>query len=883
MAQENLFTDISENLDKGPVICLGKTFHSEEERREYFRNELRIKLPELKEIEGFPIGEDEDIINLSDPPYYTACPNPWLNDFIEEWEKEKEKIKGRNPDFHVDEPYASDVSVGKNNPIYMAHSYHTKVPHPAIMRYILHYTEPGDVIYDGFAGTGMTGVAAAMCEMPDEELKYAIEQEFKSNGIKKPIWGKRRAICGDLSPIASFISYNYNTPQDAHLLSIRANELIDKVSKECAWLFETKHSNGKSGYINYTVWSEVFLCPNCTNEIVYWDVAADKIKGKMKEEFLCPTCKSNLNKQSLDKCIVTVVDFGTNEVITKIKSIPALINYTFQGKRYEKQPDQFDFELVDKIDSMKLPNWFPVDLIMNKGEAWGDTWRAGIHYGTTRVHHFYTKRNLWAASCIWAELGLKEKWNATNFLSRNLLRCNRYVLKPRSPEGEVNGPMSGTLYIPSESVEQNAISLFQSKLVKYGWKTDGNLVETSSATDLSNLASESIDYIFTDPPFGDNIMYSELNFINESWIKVKTCNTDEAIQNDSQGKTELDYGILMSKAFLEYYRVLKPGKWMTVEFSNTRSAIWTAIQNAIQKVGFVIANVSALDKKHGGIKAMTYTTSVKQDLVISCYKPSARFAKDIKLTEEDVLVWDFVLEHFNHLPVHLLKNNSTNAIIERSPKIIYDRLIAFYFMRGLQVPIDARDFQEGLKQKFVERDGMFFTAEQVIEYDTKKAKAPKFIQMSLLVTSESEGIEWLKNELKQPQTASDLYPKWMKAISSIRKSDILPELKDILNESFIQEKDGKWRTPDPNEAKDREALRTKVLLKEFTGYVTAINQPKAKKLKEVRVEALRAGFKNRWEQKDFKTIVTLGDKIPQNILLEDEQLLMYYDIAKDRE
>ena len=110
----------------------------------------------------------------------------------------------------------------------------------------------------------------------------------------------------------------------------------------------------------------------------------------------------------------------------------------------------------------------------------------------------------------------------------------------------------------------------------------------------------------------------------------------------------------------------------------------------------------------------------------------------------------------------------------------------------------------------------------------------------------------------------------------------LPELQDILNESFIQEADGKWRTPDPNEAKDREALRSKVLLKEFTGYVTAINQPKAKKIKEVRVEALRTGFKNSWEQKDFKTIVTLGDMIPQNILLEDEQLLMYYDIAKDR-
>jgi hypothetical protein len=158
------------------------------------------------------------------------------------------------------------------------------------------------------------------------------------------------------------------------------------------------------------------------------------------------------------------------------------------------------------------------------------------------------------------------------------------------------------------------------------------------------------------------------------------------------------------------------------------------------------------------------------------------------------------------------------------------------------------------------------------------------VQLSLIVTNESDAIEWLKERLrKEAQKYQDIMPDFRIATQSLRKGDTLPELQDILNESFIQETDGKWRTPDPNEAKDREALRTKVLLKEFTGYVTAINQPKAKKLKEVRVEALRAGFKNSWEQKDFKTIVTLGDKIPQNILLEDEQLLMYYDIAKDRE
>lgn len=194
------------------IICLGKEFASEEERREHFRNELRTYLPELKKIEGFPIGEDEDIINLSDPPYYTACPNPWLNDFIEKWEKEKEHIPGRKKDFHVDEPYASDVSEGKTNQIYAAHSYHTKVPHPAIMRYILHYTEPGDIVLDGFAGTGMTAVAAISCENPDTETKYKIETEWKNIFDSAPVWGARRSIVGDLAPVASFISYNYSNP-----------------------------------------------------------------------------------------------------------------------------------------------------------------------------------------------------------------------------------------------------------------------------------------------------------------------------------------------------------------------------------------------------------------------------------------------------------------------------------------------------------------------------------------------------------------------------------------------------------------------------------------------------------------------------------------------
>ncbi|WP_328984036.1 hypothetical protein [Thiorhodovibrio winogradskyi] len=75
----------------GPVTCLGMTFENDEARRAHFTEELRKKLqdPEFRKIEGFPHSHDEDILSLSDPPYYTACPNPWIDDFIAEWEKEK--------------------------------------------------------------------------------------------------------------------------------------------------------------------------------------------------------------------------------------------------------------------------------------------------------------------------------------------------------------------------------------------------------------------------------------------------------------------------------------------------------------------------------------------------------------------------------------------------------------------------------------------------------------------------------------------------------------------------------------------------------------------------------------------------------------------------
>ena len=123
-----------------------------------------LKDPAFRNIEGFPIGEDEDILARSDPPYYTACPNPFIAEFIGQYGHPYDP----NSDSYHCEPFAADVSEGKTDPIDTAHPYHTKVPHKAVMRYILHFTKPGDIVLDGFSGTGMTAVAAHCCKDAEE-------------------------------------------------------------------------------------------------------------------------------------------------------------------------------------------------------------------------------------------------------------------------------------------------------------------------------------------------------------------------------------------------------------------------------------------------------------------------------------------------------------------------------------------------------------------------------------------------------------------------------------------------------------------------------------------------------------------------------------------
>jgi hypothetical protein len=452
------------------------------------------------------------------------------------------------------------------------------------------------------------------------------------------------------------------------------------------------------------------------------------------------------------------------------------------------------------------------------------------------------------------------------------------------------GIVTGTLYIPALNQENNICNLLSTKaemIYKAAVRYSGNncIVSTNSSTN-EPIPDNSIDYIFTDPPFGANINYSELSFLWEAWLGVVTNNTPEAICNTTQNKGLVEYQDLMTRCFAEFHRILKPNHWMTVEFHNSQNAVWNSIQEGLQRAGFIIADVRTLDKKQGSFKQVTTTSAVKQDLVISAYKPKESFCKEFVLhAGSEETVWDFVRQHLSNVPVIVDsdRNGKLDVVSERQAFLLFDRMVAFHIMNGIAVPIDATEFYRGLDEKFLKRDNMYFLPNQVNEYDMARAtREIESIQFSLFVSDEKTAIAWLYQQLDAnagagPQTYQELMPKFMQELKAVDKREKMPELMTILEENFLKDEKGRWYIPDLTKSGDIAKLREKNLLKEFQQYMESKG-----KLKVFRSEAIRAGFAMLWKEKNYASIVAMAERLPEETIQEDPNLLMYYDISLSR-
>jgi len=872
--------DVSFGDDESkPVECLGITFPNDAARRAHFTEILREKLkdPEFRKIEGFPVGEDEDILALSDPPYYTACPNPFIGDFIANVNKPNNKHSSTSLNSL---PFASDVSVGRYAPEALAHSYHTKVPARAIVRYILHYTTPGDIVLDPFCGTGMTALAAQMCDGTASGIKDEIAPD-----VPNAEWGRRYAIASDLAPAASFIAANYIHTPCVNNLEALCDTAIDNVKMNSGWMFRTSVETATGtleAEIDHAVWSDVFICSNCGHDLVIWDLAVDA-EGKIdKSEIICPQCGSHNKTNKTARKYASVWDATLNSTVRMPASSPVSLSYSRSGGRGKKEPDSRDLALLERIRQLLPHDAAPSYKVMFKDGSWGDTYRSGYCTGTTHIHQFYRPRTVYALSVLRNHvLHPHVKWGPAMLLTATAMKLTRMMRYMSDGIGRIQ---NGVIYFPSLSKETNPshlLTIAKGQLLRLADSVNTDLsytsISTNSATSLSEVPSNCIDYIFTDPPFGSNLQYSELNFIWEAWLKVFTNNSSEAVVNKSQHKTLVDYFHLMRSAFCECFRVLKPGKWITVEFHNSQNSVWNSIQEAIYNAGFVIADVRILDKKQGAFNQVVAASAVKKDLVISAYKPDVTLVERFKSDAGcEPGVWGFISSHLQKLPVFVSKNNRVEIISERNNFLLFDRMVAFHVQRGFPVPISASQFYAGLRQKYPEREGMYFLPEQVSEYDRQRIDVQDVEQLKLFVSDEKSAIQWVRALLSQDaRSFKELQPIYMKEAQQVWEKHEKPlELMTILEQNFVEDSKGDWCVPDPKNESHLEQIRHRALMKEFQQYLEAKG-----KLKIVRTEALRAGFKECWQKKDYTTIVRMAKRIPDVVIQEDQALLMYFDNA----
>lgn len=490
----------------------------------------------------------------------------------------------------VEDAVAEGVSAGKNTYTYDAHTYHTKVPPQGIAQVLRKYLPTGGLVLDPFAGSGMTGVAA--------------------------LTTGHDVILNELSPAASFIADRFTSQCDPAALTAAVKAVTQSLAGLRKDLYTTQcRTCAKDTELLFTVWSYKVTCSECSKEFVLWDecrsYGATVREHKFLREFPCPHCKQQVKKSRL----------------ARTTTVPVLVGYKCCSKvQSEVPPSEADLKLISSIEANTLiPSDFVPDFELPDGVNLSQPKRHGL----TNIRNFYTARNLAAMSQIWKTIHRIDDTNLAAFLAFVFTSLYQRVTKLSEYRFWGGSGNTANFNVPYIFNEANVFVTFERKarsIIDHLETTAQSylgrcVVNTGSATNLSFLPDDSVDLIFTDPPFGANINYSEMNMLWESWLKVYTDAADEAIVNRVQKKDAGRYQELMTKSLKECYRVLRPGHWLVLVFMNSAEDIWDRIRSAVLDAGFTIERIDIFDKQHGTFKQFVSDNTAGSDLMLHCHKP----------------------------------------------------------------------------------------------------------------------------------------------------------------------------------------------------------------------------------------------------------------------
>lgn len=479
----------------------------------------------------------------------------------------------------------------RSTAVYNAHSYHTKVPPEAIEPFIAHHTQSGAVVLDPFAGSGMTGVAASRLG--------------------------RRAKLNDLSPAAAHIAWNLTHACDPIELQAAARDVLAEVASAFEQLYGTTCGGcGGAAVIAFTIWSDRLGCSRCDRPVSIWTAAADPATGHVDDIFRCPFCRTAIRRRGA----------------TRVDSFPAsLATDCLSCRRRTRDATGADVETALSYRRDEIESWYPTTPLSADREMYVRS-ALGAR-GITSVTDLYTPRNLAALSLLWQAIGRVQQPRVRQALALAFTNTAWHgtIMRRYNAYGGQR-PLTGTLYVPHLSSEVNVGKVFAHKIRQLNtfYRTEaafGDIeVAVGSATALADVPDRSIDYVFTDPPFGSNIFYADCNLVWEAWLGSLTDVRSEAVVNKSLkpaagGKTLDDYRGLMQASFAEIARVLRRDAWATLVFHSTDAGVWRSIEEAARDAGLSASGATYLDKtqlSHKGYRGRSGTEDVASyDVVLA--------------------------------------------------------------------------------------------------------------------------------------------------------------------------------------------------------------------------------------------------------------------------
>ena len=454
-----------------------------------------------------------------------------------------------------------------SDPIFKSIGYPSKIYYKNIEKYILAYTKPGAVVIDSCAGSGSTGLAALFTD--------------------------RKAVLIDDSPLASNMEYNLVNYVDLSLLEKEYKKLVKALETTINDIYFTKTSEGKPGYADVIIASNVYTCPKCGKEIVLYKNDTGK-----RSEYKCQECGEVINI-AVQKIKDLQVDKRRPVEVTVIP---------LEGEKKEVKEITEDDKALWK-EKLEIYNqkygelWSPKEqIVYNRAYPRVGGW-PGFPIDST-VSDLFPKNNLLALKILnnYIESEIDDI-NVKNFIKFIFLE----TLFRTSSRLFTGSGIKNVYHIPPVGKEQNVLTVFKRKYKAISKakaflqeqldkeKTENNIRIIKCDAKQNPVSDNSIDYAFIDPPYGGMVQYAELNLFYSSWLNEKEDLANEIIipmdYEKKDGYVEL-WGQYIEQAFGEIFRVLKPGAHFTVAFHSTFSNIWNELKNVMQvRLGFEFVNI----------------------------------------------------------------------------------------------------------------------------------------------------------------------------------------------------------------------------------------------------------------------------------------------------